>query len=83
MESVEVAPEDLEVIAATHVHLDHAGGAGYLAEDCPNATVYVHESGKRHLVDPERLWEGTRHAVGDRIASTASRSRSPKTVSRR
>ncbi|KZX50266.1 MBL fold metallo-hydrolase [Haloarcula sp. K1] len=67
MESVGIAPEDLEVIATTHVHLDHAGGAGYLVEDCPNATVYVHESGKRHLVDPQRLWEGTKHAVGDQI----------------
>jgi glyoxylase-like metal-dependent hydrolase (beta-lactamase superfamily II) len=67
MESVGIAPEDLEVIATTHVHLDHAGGAGYLAEDCPNATVYIHEAGKRHLVDPERIWEGTKHAVGDQI----------------
>jgi len=62
-----VAPEDLAVIALTHVHLDHAGGAGYLVEECPNATVYVHESGARHLVDPERLWEGTKAAVGDQI----------------
>ncbi|WP_424001880.1 MBL fold metallo-hydrolase [Haloarcula salina] len=67
LESVGIAPEDLEVIAVTHVHLDHAGGAGYLAEACPNATVYVHEMGSRHLVDPERLWEGTKHAVGDQI----------------
>jgi glyoxylase-like metal-dependent hydrolase (beta-lactamase superfamily II) len=62
-----IAPEDLEVIAVTHVHLDHAGGAGYLAEACPNAAVYVHESGARHLTDPSRLWEGTRGAVGDQI----------------
>ncbi|NHN46790.1 MBL fold metallo-hydrolase [Halostella sp. JP-L12] len=62
-----VAPEDLEAIAVTHVHLDHAGGAGYLAEACPNAEVYVHESGARHLIDPSRLWEGTKGAVGDQI----------------
>ena len=62
-----VAPEDLEVIAVTHVHLDHAGGAGYLAAECPNAEVYVHESGARHLKDPSRLWEGTKGAVGDQI----------------
>ena len=62
-----IEPEDLEVIALTHVHLDHAGGAGYLAEECPNATVYVHDSGARHLVDPGRLWEGTKGAVGDQI----------------
>jgi glyoxylase-like metal-dependent hydrolase (beta-lactamase superfamily II) len=56
---------DLEVIAPTHVHLDHAGGAGYLAEACPNADVYVHEVGAEHLVDPTALVEGTKRAVGD------------------
>ncbi|WP_135303605.1 MBL fold metallo-hydrolase [Haloarcula amylovorans] len=67
MDEVGIAPGELEVIALTHIHLDHAGGAGYLAEECPNATVYVHELGTRHLVDPERIWEGTKGAVGDQI----------------
>jgi len=62
-----VDPEDLGVIALTHVHLDHAGGAGYLVEECPNATVYVHEIGAPHLADPTRLWEGTKQAVGDQV----------------
>ncbi|MDS0281816.1 MBL fold metallo-hydrolase [Haloarcula onubensis] len=67
MAEVGVAPEDLEAIAITHVHLDHAGGAGYLVEECPSATVYVHEIGASHLVDPTRLWEGTKQAVGDQV----------------
>jgi glyoxylase-like metal-dependent hydrolase (beta-lactamase superfamily II) len=67
LEEVGVDPADLATIAVTHVHLDHAGGAGLLAEACPNATVAVHERGKRHLVDPGRLWEGTKAAVGDQI----------------
>ena len=66
LEEVGIAPGDLAVIAVTHVHLDHAGGAGYLARDCENATVVVHERGARHLVDPERLVEGTRQVVGAR-----------------
>lgn len=57
--------EELAAIIPTHVHLDHAGGAGFLAEACPNATVFVHEIGAPHLVDPTRLVEGTRQAVGD------------------
>jgi glyoxylase-like metal-dependent hydrolase (beta-lactamase superfamily II) len=65
--SVGVAPEELEVVFPTHVHLDHAGGAGHLAAACPNADVVAHENGARHLVDPSRLWEGTRRAVGDQI----------------
>ncbi|WP_415378965.1 MBL fold metallo-hydrolase [Halosimplex sp. TS25] len=62
-----LAPADIEVIAVTHVHLDHAGGAGFLVEACPNAEVYVHGIGAPHLVDPERLWEGTKRAVGNQI----------------
>ncbi|MFB6171414.1 MAG: MBL fold metallo-hydrolase [Haloarculaceae archaeon] len=62
--SLGISPADLELVVPTHVHLDHAGGAGFLAEACPNAGVYVHEVGAPHLVDPGRLWEGTRRAVG-------------------
>ena len=62
-----IEPEDLDVIALTHVHLDHAGGTGFLVEACPNAEVYTHGIGVPHLVDPDRLWEGTKRAVGDAI----------------
>ncbi|GAA0647983.1 MBL fold metallo-hydrolase [Salarchaeum japonicum] len=65
LDEVGIAREDVAVIAPTHVHLDHAGGAGLLAEACPNADVYVHELGARHLVDPSRLVAGTKNAVGD------------------
>ncbi|MCH7661186.1 MAG: MBL fold metallo-hydrolase [Euryarchaeota archaeon] len=68
MEEIGIAPEDLEIIAPTHIHLDHAGGAGFLAEECPNADVCIHEIGARHLVDPERLIEGTKMAVEDQWA---------------
>ncbi|MCU4800669.1 MBL fold metallo-hydrolase [Halobacteria archaeon HArc-gm2] len=67
VEAAGIDPEDVEVIAATHVHLDHAGGAGFLVEEFEDAAVYVHEIGAPHLVDPERLWEGTKAAVGDQI----------------
>jgi len=64
---VGVDPDEVACIVPTHVHLDHAGGAGYLAAECPNADVYVHEIGAPHLVDPERLWAGTTAVVGDMI----------------
>ncbi|MCU4718416.1 MBL fold metallo-hydrolase [Halapricum hydrolyticum] len=67
LDAVGVDPGELSVIALTHVHLDHAGGAGFLAEACPNAGVYVHEIGAPHLADPARLWEGTKGAVGEQI----------------
>ncbi|WP_158058755.1 MBL fold metallo-hydrolase [Halorussus halophilus] len=65
LEVLGIAKEDVAVIAPTHVHLDHAGGAGFLAKECPNAEVYVHEIGAPHLEDPSRLVEGTKQAVGD------------------
>ena len=63
--SVGIPFDELEVIALTHVHLDHAGGAGLLAADCPNAEVYVHTLGARHLVDPTQLVGGTKQIIGD------------------
>jgi glyoxylase-like metal-dependent hydrolase (beta-lactamase superfamily II) len=65
LDAADVAPEDLSYILVTHVHLDHAGGAGLLAAACPDAEVLVNEMGVRHLVDPERLVAGTKAAVGD------------------
>ncbi len=67
LDEVGIDREDLELLVPTHVHLDHAGGAGFLAEACPNAEVLIHERGARHLIDPERLWQGTKAAVGEQI----------------
>ncbi|MFB6113445.1 MAG: MBL fold metallo-hydrolase [Halodesulfurarchaeum sp.] len=65
IDAVGLEVTDIDVIALSHVHLDHAGGAGYLAAEAPDATVYAHEIGAPHLVDPDRLVEGTRRAVGE------------------
>jgi glyoxylase-like metal-dependent hydrolase (beta-lactamase superfamily II) len=66
LSAVGIDPADLAVIAATHVHLDHAGGAGFLVAET-GADVYVHESGARFLADPEDIWAGTKRAVGEQI----------------
>jgi glyoxylase-like metal-dependent hydrolase (beta-lactamase superfamily II) len=50
-----ISARDLAHIVVTHIHLDHAGGAGALATHYPDATVWVHERGAPHLADPERL----------------------------
>lgn len=63
LEAVGIDPTALSYILLTHVHLDHAGGAGHLLERCSNATVLCHDVGVRHLTDPERLIEGTKDAV--------------------
>jgi glyoxylase-like metal-dependent hydrolase (beta-lactamase superfamily II) len=61
----ELGIEALDYVLTTHVHLDHAGGAGHLLDRYPDATVVTHEIGAPHLVDPERLVAGTKAAVGD------------------
>lgn len=56
---------DVKYIIVTHVHLDHAGGAGVLLQLCPNAKLIVHPRGARHLIDPKKLAAGARAIYGD------------------
>jgi glyoxylase-like metal-dependent hydrolase (beta-lactamase superfamily II) len=60
-------------VAVTHIHLDHAGGVGDVAGAFPNATIYVHERGARHLVDPTRLVNSAAMVYGDRLDSLYGR----------
>ena len=61
-----VGPNDLAHIVVTHIHLDHAGGAGTLAPHFPDATVWVHERGAPHLADPTRLVQSAIRVYGER-----------------
>lgn len=51
----------------THVHLDHAGGAGELIAQLPNAKLLVHPRGARHMIDPTQLWAGASAVYGDTV----------------
>ena len=68
-----VSPNDLAGVAVTHIHLDHAGGVGDVARAFPKATVYVHEKGARHLIDPERLVRSAAMVYGDLLDSLYGR----------
>jgi glyoxylase-like metal-dependent hydrolase (beta-lactamase superfamily II) len=57
--------QELAYIIPTHIHVDHAGGAGALARLFPNAKVLVHPRGARHLVNPAHLVEITERIYGD------------------
>jgi glyoxylase-like metal-dependent hydrolase (beta-lactamase superfamily II) len=62
-----VGPADLATVVVTHIHLDHAGGAGDIAALYPQAEVVVHERGARHLVDPSRLVASARMVYGSAL----------------
>lgn len=64
LEALGVGAQDLAHVVVTHVHLDHAGGVGALLRRFPRATVWVHERGAPHLVDPTRLVESTARTYG-------------------
>ena len=57
---------DVAYIIPTHVHLDHAGGAGELMKQCPNAKLIVHPRGARHLIDPTKLIAGAMAVYGEK-----------------
>ena len=59
-----IAPSQVRYVIPTHVHLDHAGGAGSMMEIFPNAELIVHPRGARHLVDPSRLMKGVIDVYG-------------------
>jgi glyoxylase-like metal-dependent hydrolase (beta-lactamase superfamily II) len=59
--------DDLATVVVTHIHLDHAGGAGDIAAMFPAARIVVHQRGARHLADPSRLMASARQVYGDAL----------------
>lgn len=62
-----LAPADVDWLILTHVHLDHAGGAGELIAQLPNARLAVHPRGARHMIDPAQLWAGASAVYGEEV----------------
>ena len=84
LEAKGLAPESVDYVLLTHVHLDHAGGAGALMRALPNAVAVVHPRGARHMIDPAKLVEGAiavygeaefQHTYGDIVPIPAGRVR--------
>ncbi len=57
--------EAVEYVIVTHVHLDHAGGAGEMMRLRPRARLVVHPRGARHMIDPSKLWAGATAVYGE------------------
>lgn len=62
---------DVDWLILTHVHLDHAGGAGELMARLPNARLVVHPRGARHMADPSQLWAGALAVYGEEVMQQA------------
>jgi glyoxylase-like metal-dependent hydrolase (beta-lactamase superfamily II) len=59
----------VDYVIPTHVHLDHAGGAGLLMQHLPRAKLVIHPRGARHMIDPSVLMEGVRAVYGADVAA--------------
>ena len=70
LETNGIARDAVDYLIVTHVHLDHAGGAGTLLAALPNAKLVVHPRGAKHLIDPSRLIAGATEVYGrERLAA--------------
>lgn len=65
--NAELSPADVDWLILTHVHLDHAGGAGELIAQLPSAKLVVHPRGARHMIDPSQLWAGASAVYGESV----------------
>ncbi len=59
-----LAPENVAYVIPTHVHLDHAGGAGEMMRRFQNARLVIHPRGARHMIDPSKLIAGVAEVYG-------------------
>lgn len=57
--------QSIDYILLTHIHIDHAGGTGELLKYFPTAQVICHPDGIRHMIAPERLWQGSLQVLGE------------------
>jgi len=67
LQNAGLTPADVDWLILTHVHLDHAGGAGALMQHLPNARLLVHPRGARHMIDPSQLWAGASAVYGEEV----------------
>jgi glyoxylase-like metal-dependent hydrolase (beta-lactamase superfamily II) len=65
LERLGLGIRDVRTLLLTHIHLDHAGASGTLLRENPGITVYVHERGAKHMIDPSKLLDSASRLYGD------------------
>ena len=63
LHEIGIQTEAVNYVMVSHIHIDHAGGAGALLQGLPNAKLLVHRRGAPHMVNPEKLWVHSREAL--------------------
>jgi glyoxylase-like metal-dependent hydrolase (beta-lactamase superfamily II) len=64
LEALGLGRDAVDYVIPTHVHLDHAGGAGLLMQHLPRARMLIHPRGERHMIDPGALYQGALAVYG-------------------
>jgi glyoxylase-like metal-dependent hydrolase (beta-lactamase superfamily II) len=67
LDELGIAREQVDYLFLTHVHLDHAGGAGHMMQALPNARAVLHPRGARHMIDPTKLVAGSIEVYGEEL----------------
>lgn len=65
LREIGIRNEEVDYVAVSHIHIDHAGGSGTLLKHLPSAKLLTHARGARHLVKPEKLWRQTKQVLGE------------------
>ena len=63
LQEIGIQNEAVNYVMVSHIHIDHAGGAGTLLQNLPNAKLLLHKRGAPHIVNPEKLWVHSRKAL--------------------
>jgi len=67
LKELNIKKESVKYLFITHIHLDHAGGAGTMLKELPNAKLVLQPSGKKHMVDPSKLIMGANAVYGEEV----------------
>jgi glyoxylase-like metal-dependent hydrolase (beta-lactamase superfamily II) len=67
LDALDIPRDAVDYLLLTHVHLDHAGGAGRLMRELPNATAVLHPRGAPHMIDPAKLVAGSKAVYGEQL----------------
>jgi len=65
LREIGIENDEVDYVAVSHIHIDHAGGSGTLLKHLPNAKLLAHARGAPHLVKPEKLWRQTKQVLGE------------------